>query len=113
MAAARTIDGDGLAASALERAASDIGTWLDADAPAEMDRAAALLEPAHGIIVIARAMAFRLQRRSRLKIKEASYRHAEGFGAGEFRHGSTAILEPLRGMLGLSDASSRTSVAEC
>jgi glucosamine--fructose-6-phosphate aminotransferase (isomerizing) len=45
-----------------------------------------------------------------LKIKEASYRHAEGFGAGEFRHGSTAILDATRGMLGIVDASSRAAV---
>jgi glucosamine--fructose-6-phosphate aminotransferase (isomerizing) len=109
-AAARTIDGDGPAASALERAASDIATWLDADAAAEMDRAASLLSPAHSIIVIGAGYGVPVASEIALKIKEASYRHAEGFGAGEFRHGSTAILEPLRGMLGLADASSRASV---
>jgi glucosamine--fructose-6-phosphate aminotransferase (isomerizing) len=109
-AAARTIDGDGPAASALERAASDLGTWLDADATAEMDRAAMLLEPAHSIIVVGAGYGVPVASEIALKIKEASYRHAEGFGAGEFRHGSTAILEPLRGMLGLRDAASRTSV---
>jgi len=110
-AAARTIDGDLPAASALERLASELATWLDGDAADEMDRAAALLEPAHGIIVIGAGYGVPVASEIALKIKEASYRHAEGFGAGEFRHGSTAILEPRRGMLGLSEGSIRTAVA--
>jgi glutamine---fructose-6-phosphate transaminase (isomerizing) len=45
-----------------------------------------------------------------LKIKEAAYRHAEGFGAGEFRHGSTAILDAARGIVGIVDGTSQSTV---
>jgi glucosamine--fructose-6-phosphate aminotransferase (isomerizing) len=88
--AARAVDGDGPSAAALERAANDLATWLDGDALAEMDRAAELLEPAQSIIVVGAGYGVPVAAEIALKIKEASYRHAEGFGAGEFRHGSTA-----------------------
>jgi len=45
-----------------------------------------------------------------LKIKEASYVHAEGFAAGEFRHGSSAMLDASSAILGIVDATSRTIV---
>jgi glucosamine--fructose-6-phosphate aminotransferase (isomerizing) len=109
--AARAVDGDGpAAAAALERAAAGIGTWLDTVALPEMDRAATLLEPAQSIIVIGAGYGVPVAAEIALKIKEASYRHAEGFGAGEFRHGSTAILDAARGMAGIVDASSRAAV---
>ena len=109
-AAARAVDGDAPAAAALERAAGAIGTWLDTGALPEMDRAAALLEPTHSICVIGVGYGVPVAAEIALKIKEASYRHAEGFGAGEFRHGSTAILEAARGIVGIVDGSSRASV---
>jgi glutamine---fructose-6-phosphate transaminase (isomerizing) len=108
--AACGVAGDAPAAAALERTAGVIGAWLDADAWVEMDRAAALLEPAHSIVVIGAGFGVPIAAEIALKIKEASYRHAEGFGAGEFRHGSTAILDATRGIAGIVDASSRASV---
>jgi glucosamine--fructose-6-phosphate aminotransferase (isomerizing) len=109
-AGARSVDGDGAAAAALERAAHAIGAWLATDAMAEMDSAAALLEATHSIIVIGAGYGVPVASEIALKIKEASYRHAEGFGAGEFRHGSTAILEAARGLIGIVDSSSSAAV---
>jgi glucosamine--fructose-6-phosphate aminotransferase (isomerizing) len=108
--AARAVDGDGPQAAALERAAAEMSTWFEGVAFAEMDGAAALLEPAQSIVVIGAGYGVPIAAEIALKIKEASYRHAEGFGAGEFRHGSTAILEGSRGMVGIVDAASRASV---
>ena len=45
-----------------------------------------------------------------LKIKEASYLHAEGFAAGEFRHGSAAILDATTTLVGIVDDASREIV---
>jgi glucosamine--fructose-6-phosphate aminotransferase (isomerizing) len=45
-----------------------------------------------------------------LKIKEASYLHAEGFAAGEFRHGSAAILDAATAIVGIVDDPSRAIV---
>jgi glucosamine--fructose-6-phosphate aminotransferase (isomerizing) len=109
-AAGRGVDGDAVAAAALERFAQTLGAWLDGEALAQMDSAAALLEAAHSIVVIGAGYGVPVSSEIALKIKEASYRHAEGFGAGEFRHGSTAILEAARGMVGIVDASSRAPV---
>ena len=109
-AAARATGGDTESAADLERTAGTLRTWFDADAFPEMTRAAALLEPAHSIIVIGSGYGVPVASEVALKIKEASYRHAEGFGAGEFRHGSTAILDPTRGLVGLVDESSRETV---
>lgn len=109
-AAARASDGDAVPAAELERSAATLQTWFDADAFAEMTRIAAALEPTHSIIVIGAGYGVPVASEIALKIKEASYRHAEGFGAGEFRHGSTAILDPTRGLVGLVDESSRETV---
>jgi glucosamine--fructose-6-phosphate aminotransferase (isomerizing) len=39
-----------------------------------------------------------------LKLKEASYLHAEGFAAGEFRHGSIAMVDAAAAVVGIVDA---------
>ena len=39
-----------------------------------------------------------------LKLKEASYLHAEGFAAGEFRHGSIAMIDASYTVVGIVDA---------
>jgi glucosamine--fructose-6-phosphate aminotransferase (isomerizing) len=84
--------------SLLEDAAGVIGAWLDGDALPVMDAAAALFEAAQSIIVIGAGFGVPVADEIALKIKEATYRHAEGFGAGEFRHGSTALLDATRGL---------------
>ena len=45
-----------------------------------------------------------------LKLKEASYIHAEGFSAGEFRHGSAAMLDASCAVIGIIDEVSRQVV---
>jgi glucosamine--fructose-6-phosphate aminotransferase (isomerizing) len=45
-----------------------------------------------------------------LKIKEASYVHAEGFAAGEFRHGSSTMLDASTAIIGIVDEASREIV---
>ena len=88
-------------AAALERAPNDVGAWLDADAfGGDGSRARRRSNPRRVSSLSAPATACPLPSEIALKIKEASYRHAEGFGAGEFRHGSTAILDASRGMIG-------------
>ena len=108
--ASRSAGGDAAAAAELRAAAATLGKWFDADALPAMERAAAALEPAHSIMVIGAGYGVPVAAEIALKIKEASYRHAEGFAAGEFRHGSTAILDAARGMVGLLDDWSTTSV---
>jgi glucosamine--fructose-6-phosphate aminotransferase (isomerizing) len=90
-------------APALNETADLLDAWLTNDAAAEMDRAAALLEATGSIVVIGAGLGVPVADEIALKIKESSYRHAEGFGAGEFRHGSTAILDGSLGVIGIAD----------
>ena len=102
--------GDATGAAALEAAATALGEWLAGDAVPATERDAERLEPAHSIVVIGAGYGVPVAAEIALKIKEASYRHAEGFAAGEFRHGSTAILDSGRGTVGIVDEWSRASV---
>lgn len=98
-------------AAGLHAAATALAAWFDGDAGTVTERAAALPEPAHSIVVIGEGYGVPVAAEIALKIKEASYRHAEGFAAGEFRHGSTAILDSGRGMVGLMDEWSHAAVS--
>jgi glucosamine--fructose-6-phosphate aminotransferase (isomerizing) len=44
-------------------------------------------------------------------MKEASYLHAEGFAAGEFRHGSIAMVDASSAVIGIVDSDARAVVA--
>lgn len=109
-AGSRGLDGDRGGAEELTRTAGGLRSWFDGAAVAQADAAAASLEPAQSIAVIGAGFGVPVASEIALKIKEASYRHAEGFGAGEFRHGSTAILAPGRGLIGILDAPARAPV---
>jgi glucosamine--fructose-6-phosphate aminotransferase (isomerizing) len=98
------------AAQALLGAAHVLERWLDAALP-EMERAAALLDSSRSIVVIGAGYGVPVSSELALKIKESTYRHAEGFGAGEFRHGSTAMLDASRALVGIVDPWSRASVS--
>ena len=97
-------------AETLTRAAARIGGWLGDGAMQGTDRIAERFETAHSIVVIGAGYGVPVAAEIALKIKESSYVHAEGFGAGEFRHGSTAILDATRGLIGIVDEFSRASV---
>jgi glucosamine--fructose-6-phosphate aminotransferase (isomerizing) len=92
--------------------AERVGVWLAGDASTEMDAAAALIEPVQSIVVIGAGFGVPVADEIALKIKESTYRHAEGFGAAEFRHGSTAILDATRGLIGIADPWSRDIVGD-
>ena len=109
-AAARRDGDDDAIASELIAAAEALGAWLEGDALPSMDRAAAMLEAAQSTIVIGSGYGVPVASEIALKIKESTYRHAEGVGAGEFRHGSTAILDPSRALVGVVDDWSRAPV---
>jgi glucosamine--fructose-6-phosphate aminotransferase (isomerizing) len=65
-------------------------------------RSVVLLGSGYGVPVAAEAA---------LKLKEASYVHAEGFPAGEFRHGSAALLDGQSALVGIVDRASHELVA--
>jgi glucosamine--fructose-6-phosphate aminotransferase (isomerizing) len=89
--------------AALTAAANEIGAWLDGCASRSMETVAAAFDATQSIVVLGAGFGVPVADEIALKIKEATYRHAEGFGAGEFRHGSTAMLDGVRGAIGIVD----------
>ena len=53
------------------------------------------LESATDAYFIGRGSSFPIAMEGALKLKEISYIHAEGFGAGELKHGPIALIEPV------------------
>ena len=60
---------------------------------ANIQKLAKLLKNKEHIYVIGRGMSYPASLETALKIKEISYIHAEGFAAGELKHGVIALIE--------------------
>ena len=84
----------------------EIATILDdvADLPAKVDQVLETVEPmrdlarrlsdATSVLFIGRHVGYPVSLEGALKLKEIAYMHAEGFPAGELKHGPIALLEP-------------------
>ena len=98
-------------AATLSETAEDVRAWLDNEAQIESIRAAAQrISRRRSVIIVATAYGLPIAHEFALKLKEASYIHAEGFSAGEFRHGSAAMLDASCAIIGIVDESSRAIV---
>jgi glucosamine--fructose-6-phosphate aminotransferase (isomerizing) len=97
-------------AATLEATAADVEAWLQRDAVAEMDAVSRQLARVRTVAVVGAGYGVPIAFEIALKVKEASYVHAEGFAAGEFRHGSSAMLDASTAILGIVDETSRTIV---
>jgi glucosamine--fructose-6-phosphate aminotransferase (isomerizing) len=96
---------------ALERVAGDVEAWLADDvALSDIAAAAARLALRRTIAVVGAGYGVAIACELALKIKESTYVHAEGFSAGEFRHGSAAILDASTALVGIVDDASRAIV---
>lgn len=65
------------------------------DNAADVEKAADMLVSAHDIFFIGRNVNFPTMLEGALKLKEISYIHAEGFAAGELKHGPLALLDAM------------------
>ncbi|HLG63253.1 MAG TPA: glutamine--fructose-6-phosphate transaminase (isomerizing) [Ktedonosporobacter sp.] len=93
--------------TALERVPDQIQHILD-QASSPEDQIAALakrMAKASSIMFIGRGVGFPTALEGALKLKEISYIHAEGFPAGELKHGSIALLAPDTPLIGIATAS--------
>lgn len=63
------------------------------DRSAEVEQAVDMLVPARDIFFIGRNLNYPTMLEGALKLKEISYIHAEGFAAGELKHGPLALLD--------------------
>ncbi len=78
----------------LERAADEIQVFLTDRRVGQMRAIAERIGDAQHLYVIGRGPSYPLALEAALKIKEVSYLHAEGFAAGELKHGVIALIEP-------------------
>jgi glucosamine--fructose-6-phosphate aminotransferase (isomerizing) len=63
------------------------------DTTEEMKALAAQLKDSRSVLFIGRHVGFPVALEGALKLKELAYMHAEGFAAGELKHGPIALLE--------------------
>jgi len=109
-AAALTAGKRNRTAETLRRTADDVAGWLNGAGVADVEAAALGLARRRSIAVVGAGYGVPVAYELALKIKEASYVHAEGFAAGEFRHGSSAMLDASSAIVGIVDDASREIV---
>ncbi len=77
---------------ALHRAVADIRVFLDRQRPA-IAAVTGLFQDAVGALFLGRGPCYPLALEGALKLKEISYLHAEGYAAGEMKHGPIALID--------------------
>jgi glucosamine--fructose-6-phosphate aminotransferase (isomerizing) len=97
-------------AAALVATADAVEAWLASDDLARVDAAAHRFARESSAVIVGAGYGVPIASELALKMKEASYLHAEGFPAGEFRHGSSAILDRSHALVGIVDDASRAIV---
>jgi glucosamine--fructose-6-phosphate aminotransferase (isomerizing) len=60
----------------------------------EIQRIAAIVAEARDVLYLGRGNCFPIALEGALKLKEISYIHAEGYAAGEMKHGPIALIDP-------------------
>lgn len=63
------------------------------DGAAQIDALAADLRDTQSVLFIGRHVGFPVAMEGALKLKELAYIHAEGFAAGELKHGAIALID--------------------
>ena len=90
--------------------AEDIRAWLEGSGVDDVRDAAGRIARRRSVVIVAAGYGVPIAHECALKLKEASYIHAEGFSAGEFRHGSAAMLDAACAILGIVDDDAREIV---
>ncbi|MBV8601062.1 MAG: SIS domain-containing protein [Candidatus Eremiobacteraeota bacterium] len=98
-------------AATLRETADDVERWLGGEGWQEASAAALRIAYRRAVAIVGAGYSVPIAFELALKMKEASYVHAEGFAAGEFRHGSSAMLDSSCALIGILDESSREIVA--
>jgi len=83
------------ATPSLTRAAQTIENLsLSEDFAADIVRISEIIAKSEHVYIIGKGDGYGVAQEAALKIKEASYIHAEAFAAGELKHGAIALIEP-------------------
>ena len=77
----------------LRKVSDEIQRWLSDDLIHEVFIVAKNILDAKDLFVIGKSVNYPIALEAALKIKEVSYIHAEGFAAGELKHGTIALIE--------------------
>ncbi len=77
----------------LDKAIREVETLLKPSSLEKIKKLASLIVNQDDIYVIGRGQSYPVALEAALKIKEVSYIHAEGFAAGELKHGVIALIE--------------------
>ena len=89
---------------ALVDTADKIEEWLNNKAAQQDIRSAAqTIATCRSVVILGTDYGYPVAKETALKMKEASYLHAEGFAAGEFRHGSVAMVDEKVAVIGIVD----------
>jgi glucosamine--fructose-6-phosphate aminotransferase (isomerizing) len=94
----------------LTETAEDVRGWLDGRDVDDVQDAAQRIARRRSVVIVATGYGVPIANECALKLKEASYIHAEAFSAGEFRHGSAAMLDPSCAIIGIVDEAARNVV---
>jgi len=100
-------------AAMLERTAASVAAWLDGGESTlgSLARAAERIARRSSLVVLGSDYGLPIANETALKCKEACYLHAEGFAAGEFRHGSVAMVDGTTAIVGIVDDDALAIVA--
>lgn len=90
-------------APVLREAAAQVRGWLSSPACTTVEDAAREIARRPHVAVLGSDYGLPIAREAALKLKEAAYLHAEGFSAGEFRHGSVAMVDQTYAVVGIVD----------
>jgi glucosamine--fructose-6-phosphate aminotransferase (isomerizing) len=90
-------------ADALIEVANQIRAWFSDSGLTRVIDAALQISQRHDVVVLGSDYGAPIAREAALKFKEATYLHAEGFEAGEFRHGSAAMVDSRSVAIGIID----------
>jgi glucosamine--fructose-6-phosphate aminotransferase (isomerizing) len=90
-------------ARSLHETGNRVAQWLESGEIETVGRVAERIAKQRSIIIVGTGYGLPIAYEAALKMKEASYLHAEGFSAGEFRHGSAAILDASCALVGIVD----------
>jgi glucosamine--fructose-6-phosphate aminotransferase (isomerizing) len=98
-------------APVLAGTARAIRAWFDSAEHAELARAARRIAKRRSVIVLGSDYGLPIACETALKLKEATYLHAEGFAGGEFRHGSVAMVDAACAVIGIVDVDALPTIA--
>ncbi len=90
--------------------AATVRTWLKSPQQDDVTVAARAIATRSSAAFLGSDYGLPVAREAALKLKEAAYIHAEGFSAGEFRHGSIAMVGDSSAVIGIADEDALAAV---